>query len=398
MSKLFNQSSCRKWDELVHFKTKEQRRFFSKKKSMLATRVNVDNSKIKEETNMCLIAHKENEKVTTFEPCHLCTKMENDFDNLLYDSSIISEKCILLKEHISKINKEKEKLQILNDKYLQTIQELKKSHFRMSEQQKILNEKNLENYPSERSGTQDENLIIKIEVDKLENGLTKFIKSTKASQKIIGSEMGIFHKDDLNFKTSPKQKLYENLFESKRKDDKIKKGCSYCNKYGHLRSNCYHKKKFEKVKKEGSYKFNHPRSERSCMEKVEKVRTKCFYCNKYGHLESFCYHKKKLEKIIFEKSFHKRFESSFHIKSQWSQKVEIGRKICSSYNKSDHIKSECDRTKNSLEKINTNLQGPKSLWVPKSLPICDAGISSKILGKALILGKLMLKKLVWRSK
>ena len=124
----------------------------------------------------------------------------------------------------------------MNDKYLQTIQELQKSHFRMSEQQKILNEKNLETYPSERSGTQDENLIIKIEVDKLENGLTKFVKSTKASQKIIGSEMGIFHKVDLNFKTSSKQKLYENLFESKSKDDKIKKGCSYCNKYGHLHS------------------------------------------------------------------------------------------------------------------------------------------------------------------
>jgi len=110
MSKLLNQSSCRKWNELVHFKTKEQRRFFSKKKSMMSTRVNVDNSKIKEETNMCLIAHKENEKVTTFEPCHLCTKMEFDFDNLLYDSNILSEKCILLKERISEINKEKEKL------------------------------------------------------------------------------------------------------------------------------------------------------------------------------------------------------------------------------------------------------------------------------------------------
>jgi len=160
--------------------------------------------------------------------------MEDDFDNLLYDSNILSEKCILLIEHISEINKEKEKLQILNDKYLQNIQELQKSHFRMSEQQKIFNEKNLENYPSEPSGTQDENL--KIEVDKLENGLTKFVKSTKASQKIIGSEMGIFHKVDLNFKTSSKQKFYENLFESKSKDDKIKKGCSYCNKYGHLHS------------------------------------------------------------------------------------------------------------------------------------------------------------------
>jgi len=39
-----------------------------------------------------------------------------------------------------------------------------------------------------------------------------FVKSIKASQKIIGSEMGIFNKLDLNFKTSPKQKVYENIF------------------------------------------------------------------------------------------------------------------------------------------------------------------------------------------
>jgi len=112
--------------------------------------------------------------------------------------------------------------------------------------------------------------------------LAKFVKSTKASQKIIGSEMGIFNKVDLNFKTSPKQKLYENFFTSKRMDDKIRKRCSYCNKYGDLHSNFYHKEKFEKVKEEGSYynKFNH-RSKRFCKEKVEKVRIKCFYCNKY---------------------------------------------------------------------------------------------------------------------
>jgi hypothetical protein len=115
------------------------------------------------------VSRKKNEKVTTFEHCHLCTKMKDDFDNLIYNSNILYENCILLKEQISEINKENEKLQILNDKYLQTIQELHKSHFRilhkshfrMSEQQKILDEKNLENHSSERSGTQDINVILK---------------------------------------------------------------------------------------------------------------------------------------------------------------------------------------------------------------------------------------------
>ena len=107
----------------------------------------------------------QNGKVRTFEPGHLCTKMKDDFDNLLYDSNILSENFILLKEEIFEINREKEKLHVLNDKYLQTIHELHKSHFRMSEQQKILDEKNLKNHSSERSETQDKNVILKIKID-----------------------------------------------------------------------------------------------------------------------------------------------------------------------------------------------------------------------------------------
>jgi len=63
----------------------------------METRVNFDNSKIEEEINMCLMTSNKNEKVTTFEPCPLCTQMEDDFDNLLNDSNVLSEKCILLK-------------------------------------------------------------------------------------------------------------------------------------------------------------------------------------------------------------------------------------------------------------------------------------------------------------
>jgi len=139
----------------------------------------------------------------------------------------------------------------------------------------------------------------------LKNDLNKFLKSTQTSQKIIGFKIGIFDKFYLNLKTSQKQKLYGNLFASKRKDDKIRKRCLYCNKYGHLQSTCYHKKFFEKVREEGYYynKFNHPRPERFGKKKVEKIKTKCFYCNKYGHLESFCYHKKKKWKYYIWKLF-----------------------------------------------------------------------------------------------
>ena len=58
------------------------------------------------------------------------------------------------------------------------------------------------------------------------------------------------------------------------------------------------------------------------------------------------------------------------------------------FNKSDHLESECGHKKESLKKINTNLQGPKVIRVPKVLSICDAGMSSKFLGKVWFMDKL----------
>jgi len=49
----------------------------------------------------------------------------------------------------------------------------------MSEQQKVLNKKNLKNHLSECSGTQDEDIILKIEVDKLKNDLIFYINPFK---------------------------------------------------------------------------------------------------------------------------------------------------------------------------------------------------------------------------
>jgi hypothetical protein len=99
MLKLSNQSSFHRLNNSIYVKTKcplnkeEQRRFIYKKKSTMETRVNFDN--LEEEINTCLMTSNENEKVTTFELCPLCTQMEDDFDNLLNDSNVLSEKCIL---------------------------------------------------------------------------------------------------------------------------------------------------------------------------------------------------------------------------------------------------------------------------------------------------------------
>jgi len=76
------------------------------------------------------------------------------------------------------------------------------------------------------------------------------------------------------------------------------------------------------------------------------------------------------------------FKKTFYSKLEWSQKVEIDKILFSYFNKSDHLKSEYGHKKESLKKRNTNLQRPKVIRVPKALPICDAGMSSKFLGKA----------------
>ncbi|WJX40389.1 hypothetical protein P8452_27867 [Trifolium repens] len=116
--------------------------------------------------------------------------------------------------------------------------------------------------------------------------------------------------------------------------------------------------------------------------KDQKIqRYKCSYCYKYGHIESFC----------FKKNF-KRKEHS-HQKREHSQKVLK----MHSYSKTSYKRSTYRYKKKSYKRNNTNLQGPRSLWVPNSLLTCVAGISLSSQEKALRLGKLMLKEYNFRN-
>lgn len=51
-------------------------------------------------------------------------------------------------------------------------------------------------------------------------------KFTKTFQKIMGSQVGIFDKVRIGFRTSQKQKLYETFFLPKTENLKFKKICS----------------------------------------------------------------------------------------------------------------------------------------------------------------------------
>jgi len=93
-------------------------------------------------------------------------------------------------------------------------------------------------------------------------------------------------------------------------------------------------------------------------------RYKCTYYKKYGHLEKFYFRKEK--ELVFQK---KRYMF-----------------------KTNLTKSH----KENFSKNNTNHQGPKKIWVPKTLLTSTAGMSHNSQEKALVLGQWMLKTYDWR--
>jgi len=94
------------------------------------------------------------------------------------------------------------------------------------------------------------------------------------------------------------------------------------------------------------------------------IRYKCTYCKKYGHLEKFCFRKENV--LAFQK---KRYLFKTNL-----TKLH----------------------KENFSRNNTNHQGPKKIWVPKTLLTSTTGMSHNSQEKALVLGQWMLKTYDWR--
>ena len=113
MSKPANQSACRKCKKKGHSKTKcsqnkkMQRELASKKKFMMTTKGDFDDTKIEEKCSTCLMVNKE---VTNSKPCSLCIEREVEFNSLLNDSNSLSQKCTFLENQLFEMKKENEKL------------------------------------------------------------------------------------------------------------------------------------------------------------------------------------------------------------------------------------------------------------------------------------------------
>jgi len=156
-----------------------QRKPPSKKKAMIIWD-DLEESEPQEddEANMGLMAQSDDEEeVIIYKTDSLYKDLESKIDSLLYDSNLLTNRCHSLIKGLSEIKKEKETLQNKYDESRKTIQILQDSHFEKSEKQKELNRKQ-KGILSKPSEIQEENTLLKKEVETLKNDLTGFIKST----------------------------------------------------------------------------------------------------------------------------------------------------------------------------------------------------------------------------
>jgi len=234
-----SQVTCYGCYKLGHYKSecplhkRKSNNFQSNQKSFLTTWDEPEEpTNEDEQADLCLMAKSDNEEVNP-DPCSSCEKTEYLFDNLFYNSQILEQTCERLRNENLELRKEKEILEKENKNLIENIQN--------SQSKRVSESKN---------DSQKENIILKENVLQLKNDISNFVKSTETFQKIMGSQVSVFDKVCIGFKTNQKQKLYENFFIP----EKITKTCerykcTYCEKYGHLEPFCFKKRKKQALQK-----------------------------------------------------------------------------------------------------------------------------------------------------
>lgn len=82
----------------------------------------------KKEANIYLMINSDTEEVNISNFCQTWKEMEIMFGNLLEDSKCLTQKCLFQKEQILNLKKEKEELEKVNDRDLNTITNLHNAH------------------------------------------------------------------------------------------------------------------------------------------------------------------------------------------------------------------------------------------------------------------------------
>jgi predicted RNase H-like nuclease (RuvC/YqgF family) len=170
-------------------------------------------SEMEEEANVCLMTKSDNEEVT-LEPCSSCIRTEHFCDNLLYDSQITTQKNNELSEEVIKITQERDLYKNEVETLKEALKNMQVSHESSSKQ--------VTNF-----SIQKENAKLKENVSILEKGLSKFLTSTKAFEKINGSHLSIISKFGLGFGTHQKEKTCEKSFVPYKEKQVKKLFCSF---------------------------------------------------------------------------------------------------------------------------------------------------------------------------
>jgi hypothetical protein len=234
-----SQVTCYGCYKLRHYKNEcplnktKSNNFKSNQRSFLTTWDEPEESTNEDEqADLCLMAKSDNEEVNP-DPCSSCEKTEYLFDNLFYNSQILEQTCAELRSENLKLQREKEMLEKENKNLIENIQN--------SQSKEVSENKN---------DSQKENIILKENVLQLKNDISNFVKSTETFQKIMGSQVSVFDKAGLGFRTNHKQKLYKNFFIPERNEKTCEKyKCTFCKKYGHLEPFCFRKKKNQTFQK-----------------------------------------------------------------------------------------------------------------------------------------------------
>ncbi|GAV71161.1 zf-CCHC domain-containing protein [Cephalotus follicularis] len=93
----------------------------------------------------------------------------------------------------------------------------------------------------------EENEKLKIEIEALKKTFFKFSSSSEKLDRLLGVRMCVFDRAGLGFDEMNKVKHFENLIERKKTNKVVT--CNYCNKIGHISSNCWYKRFNTKIKR-----------------------------------------------------------------------------------------------------------------------------------------------------
>ncbi|GAU49443.1 hypothetical protein TSUD_407350 [Trifolium subterraneum] len=119
-------------------KNKRKKPFF-KKKSMMHTWDDLEEAQSEDEeqeANVCLMTHSNSEE-ETLDPCSSCQKTEHLFDNLLYDTQILNQKNVKLRDEITILTKERDEYKKESSLKSEVIKGMQTAHTELSKRFEI---------------------------------------------------------------------------------------------------------------------------------------------------------------------------------------------------------------------------------------------------------------------